>query len=160
MAMPTASTARARSRSAPSRTWLSVFSRETNTPITPRWRSSASGIWKLWLALAFRFLSGDQHPDHATLAEFRKRHLEALAGLGFPFSLGRPTPRSRHAGGVPQAASGSSGWPWLSVFSRETNTPITPRWRSSASGIWKLWLARSEEHTSELQSLRHLVCRL
>ena len=31
--------------------------------------------------LAFRFLSGDQHPDHATLAEFRKRHLEALAGL-------------------------------------------------------------------------------
>ena len=31
--------------------------------------------------LAFRFLSGDQHPDHATLAEFRKRHLDALAGL-------------------------------------------------------------------------------
>src|ERR1019366_2936787 len=24
---------------------------------------------------------GDQHPDHATLAEFRKRHLTALAGL-------------------------------------------------------------------------------
>jgi transposase len=31
--------------------------------------------------LAFRFLSGDQHPDHATLADFRKRHLDALAGL-------------------------------------------------------------------------------
>ena len=31
--------------------------------------------------VAFRYLSGDQHPDHATLAEFRKRHLEALAGL-------------------------------------------------------------------------------
>lgn len=31
--------------------------------------------------LAFRYLSGDQHPDHATLAEFRKRHLNALAGL-------------------------------------------------------------------------------
>jgi transposase len=31
--------------------------------------------------LAFRFLSGDQHPDHATIAEFRKRHLEALSGL-------------------------------------------------------------------------------
>jgi transposase len=31
--------------------------------------------------LAFRFLSGDQHPDHATLAEFRQRHLDALAGL-------------------------------------------------------------------------------
>jgi transposase len=31
--------------------------------------------------LAFRYLAGDQHPDHATIAEFRKRHLEALAGL-------------------------------------------------------------------------------
>jgi transposase len=31
--------------------------------------------------IAFRFLSGDQHPDHATIAEFRKRHLEALASL-------------------------------------------------------------------------------
>ena len=31
--------------------------------------------------VAFRFLSGDQHPDHATIAEFRKRHLEALARL-------------------------------------------------------------------------------
>ena len=31
--------------------------------------------------VAFRFLSGDQHPDHATIAEFRKRPLEALSGL-------------------------------------------------------------------------------
>jgi hypothetical protein len=31
--------------------------------------------------VGFRYLSGDQHPDHATIAEFRKRHLEALAGL-------------------------------------------------------------------------------
>ena len=31
--------------------------------------------------VAFRFLSGDQHPDHATIAEFRKRHLNALSGL-------------------------------------------------------------------------------
>jgi len=31
--------------------------------------------------VAFRFLSADEHPDHGTLAEFRKRHLEALAGL-------------------------------------------------------------------------------
>jgi transposase len=31
--------------------------------------------------VAFRFLSADQHPDHSTLAEFRKRHLMALAGL-------------------------------------------------------------------------------
>src|SRR5205814_7588687 len=26
--------------------------------------------------------------------------------------------------------------------------------------LWSLYLSRSEEHTSELQSLRHLVCRL
>jgi transposase len=31
--------------------------------------------------VAFRYLSGDQHPDHATLAEFRKRQLTAEAGL-------------------------------------------------------------------------------
>src|SRR5665213_1339367 len=29
--------------------------------------------------VAFRYLSGDQHPDHATIAEFRKRHLDALS---------------------------------------------------------------------------------
>jgi len=31
--------------------------------------------------VALRYLSADQHPDHDTIAEFRKRHLEALAGL-------------------------------------------------------------------------------
>ena len=36
---------------------------------------------KTYEDLAFRFLSADQHPDHSTLAEFRKRHLMALAGL-------------------------------------------------------------------------------
>lgn len=31
--------------------------------------------------VAFRVLSGDQHPDHDCIADFRKQHLEALAGL-------------------------------------------------------------------------------
>ena len=31
--------------------------------------------------VAFRYLSADAHPDHDTFADFRKRHLEALAGL-------------------------------------------------------------------------------
>src|ERR1700688_2952033 len=31
--------------------------------------------------VAFRFLSADEHPDHSTLAELRKRHLQAWAGL-------------------------------------------------------------------------------
>jgi transposase len=36
---------------------------------------------KTFEEVAFRFLSADEHPDHSTLAEFRKRHLEALAEL-------------------------------------------------------------------------------
>ena len=31
--------------------------------------------------VGFRFLSADSHPDHDMIATFRKRHLEALAGL-------------------------------------------------------------------------------
>jgi transposase len=31
--------------------------------------------------VAFRYLSGDQHPDHDTISFFRERHLEALKGL-------------------------------------------------------------------------------
>jgi transposase len=31
--------------------------------------------------LAFRYLAADQHPDHDTIAHFRRQHLEALAGL-------------------------------------------------------------------------------
>ena len=31
--------------------------------------------------VAFRFLSADTHPDHDTIAAFRKRHLDGLAGL-------------------------------------------------------------------------------
>src|ERR1017187_3121488 len=98
MAMPTASTARARSRSAPSRTWLSVFSQEKDgrgqAAYSPEMMvrlllyGYANGVYssrkiekRTFEDLAFRFLSGDQHPDHATLAEFRKRHLEAQAGL-------------------------------------------------------------------------------
>lgn len=31
--------------------------------------------------IAFRILTGDEHPDHDTIAEFRKRHLALLMGL-------------------------------------------------------------------------------
>jgi len=30
---------------------------------------------------AFRYLAADQHPDHDTLASFRREHLDALASL-------------------------------------------------------------------------------
>jgi transposase len=34
--------------------------------------------------VAFRYLSGDKYPDHSTIAEFRKRHLDALYCLRAP----------------------------------------------------------------------------
>jgi transposase len=36
---------------------------------------------KTYEDIAFRYLAADEHPDHSTLAEFRRRHLEGLAGL-------------------------------------------------------------------------------
>jgi transposase len=36
---------------------------------------------KTYEEVAFRYLAADEHPDHSTLAEFRQRHVEALAGL-------------------------------------------------------------------------------
>src|SRR5262245_65065808 len=53
-----------------------------------------------------------------------------------------------------QATTTTSSQPWHAwASSRSTTWP--PRTRTSAASQ-----ARSEEHTSELQSLRHLVCRL
>src|SRR5438045_7125423 len=49
-------------------------------------------------------------------------------------------------------------WP-----SRSSPPTADGRWKTGRSGLWQQANAptsRSEEHTSELQSLRHLVCRL
>src|SRR5262245_63999234 len=46
------------------------------------------------------------------------------------------------------------------VSSRTTWSTRTRRRRSRTSGAGSRTPTRSEEHTSELQSLRHLVCRL
>src|SRR5258705_4776789 len=43
---------------------------------------------------------------------------------------------------------------------RTTRQPTTARYRRNDLAYLGRWWARSEEHTSELQSLRHLVCRL
>jgi transposase len=59
--------------------------------------------------VAFRYFSGDQHPDHATIAEFRKRHLEALYCLRAQFEpqpckpLDRPW-QKRYARHTPSAS--------------------------------------------------------
>jgi transposase len=45
-------------------------------------RPSSRGIERAtYEDVAFRVLAANQHPDHATIAEFRRRHLKALAGL-------------------------------------------------------------------------------
>jgi transposase len=36
---------------------------------------------KTYEDVAFRYLAADEHPDHSTLSEFRKRHLSSLAEL-------------------------------------------------------------------------------
>jgi len=39
------------------------------------WKRRPTTMWR------FAIFARTRHPDHDTLAEFRKRHLEALAGL-------------------------------------------------------------------------------
>src|SRR2546425_13236589 len=57
--------------------------------------------------------------------------------------------------GADQASS------WM-TFSRLLNCCNVPRCRGDgcALSVWQLDVPRSEEHTSELQSLAYLVCRL
>src|SRR5438045_6770193 len=53
----------------------------------------------------------------------------------------------------------STAWPRSHRSTQAYPTPVKP----SAFRVYEcpqMLLARSEEHTSELQSLRHLVCRL
>src|SRR5258705_2598935 len=58
------------------------------------------------------------------------------------------------------ARSGHSAW-FLLIGSRPRWSRVRHRMRAYTS-CWSRarWRGRSEEHTSELQSLRHLVCRL
>src|SRR2546425_150112 len=53
-----------------------------------------------------------------------------------------------------------SGWPATSPRWACSSWPFSPRWRSPPSARSSFSRSRSEEHTSELQSLAYLVCRL
>src|ERR1035441_2578431 len=54
----------------------------------------------------------------------------------------------------------STLFPYTTLF-RSPSSSIPPaRWRQGGERASSGGLRRSEEHTSELQSLRHLVCRL
>src|SRR5438874_4564302 len=48
----------------------------------------------------------------------------------------------------------------LPIFRRHTPTLCRPRWHQTGRRLCAFWYLRSEEHTSELQSRRDLVCRL
>src|SRR2546422_1320324 len=63
----------------------------------------------------------------------------------------------------------STLFPYTTLFrsrsrSIRAGTPLTGPWppaaSSSSGSAARTWLRRSEEHTSELQSRLHLVCRL
>src|SRR5205823_7982730 len=58
------------------------------------------------------------------------------------------------------AASEAKSAPLRSVSSFVTHHPASCAWTASAAAAAAFDTARSEEHTSELQSLAYLVCRL
>src|SRR6266487_1233383 len=67
--------------------------------------------------IAFRVLAANQTPDHVTIARFRARHQQALAGF-----------RSSPCGCAPPPAWSASGpWPWTAP-----SWPATPPTRPTA----------------------------
>src|SRR5205814_3567932 len=64
----------------------------------------------------------------------------------------------------PTTVAGLSLASWPTLRQRPVSITDIPIWHSSLRPTMPKWLGRkrvrSEEHTSELQSLRHLVCRL
>src|SRR6266511_332347 len=74
--------------------------------------------------VAFRVLAGNQLPDHVTIARFRVRHEQALAGSW-----------SSRCGCAPPLGWSASGWsPWMAPRWLPTppTPPATPETRSSA----------------------------
>jgi transposase len=89
--------------------------------------------------VAFRYLSGDQHPDHATIAEFRKRHLDALSGLftqALPLRSEAGLVKLGHVSidgskikanaGIPADRSSSVGWSATSPIRRAASCRMAP----------------------------------
>src|ERR1039458_10536983 len=75
-----------------------------------------------------------------------------------PVKIPAPLPRRLH-----RDESGSCRAPKLGVYfdrSTECMNVTGVEWRDLDPHAGKFSSKRSEEHTSELQSLRHLVCRL
>src|ERR1035438_10623313 len=96
-------------------------------------------------------IPGARHPSAA-------RHVRAQSGfeplrLSARLSDGEPGERGAV---IVRGISGRVALAYLYRFSR--TEPV--RWQRCAGTEPQPGVSRSEEHTSELQSLRHLVCRL
>src|ERR1039458_9969412 len=54
----------------------------------------------------------------------------------------------------------STLFPYTTLFRSQGRTIVCAWHKENVMKRYSYWVLRSEEHTSELQSLRHLVCRL
>src|SRR5207244_5283239 len=83
------------------------------------------------------------HTPHATLSPYTTLFRSAIDENNYLYVYGRADAVIRRPGGA-----------WIAPFEIEDVLDALPGVRASAA------VARSEEHTSELQSPDHLVCRL
>src|SRR2546425_3137400 len=74
--------------------------------------------------------------------------------LHFPFPPARPRPCGRHPWASVPTRLSAYGYCWEQVQGHAAS------WRLAFAETARPGKARSEEHTSELQSLAYLVCRL
>src|ERR1035438_10731750 len=81
----------------------------------------------------------------------------AMDSSRLPIKMGCPVPPSMYntTARAPSKTDSSSGHPPVTTTGSDTRFCLRKPARSMHPALY-----RSEEHTSELQSLRHLVCRL
>src|SRR3712207_8677507 len=77
----------------------------------------------------------------------------------FPYTTLFRSPRMRNQAGVTSNAASVSGWV-VSAHRTKPKKPNTAHTAGIPPGILNFDAARSEEHTSEIQSRQYLVCRL
>src|ERR1039458_3670204 len=121
-------------RPSPAPSWLLLSSPAPPWPPRLRPRSQLPESSVSFSSLCFASVS---HPCQTFLIRVHRR----LSAAQFVFSLWNASPGRQ---------SGSLSWLAMSLPSRNPYSAACPSAVKS----------RSEEHTSELQSLRHLVCRL
>src|SRR5437868_8591806 len=98
-------------------------------------------------AVPFRFIAGNQHPDHDTLATFRRTFLLELKDLFVQVLL-----LAQEAGVLKLGT--------ISLDGTKIHADASKHNAVSYKRLLELETQRSEEHTSELQSRFDLVCRL